>query len=243
MVYTYKTYVKGSQCDPEVKLSVIAVFELIEDSLTELLGSMSIDGVTAMKKYGAMWVFSKNTVRILRRPDWLEKFEVRSFISKHSPLRIFLDTEAVDENGGRLFASRVELCALDLETGRIRRPDTLGFRPEMEDPQPLEGLDFFRFSKVQPVKLESVTVRTMNLDYCCHTNNVEYVRFILNTYPAQHFKEHSISSIEMHYLGQSFEGDTLDIEKLPSEGAEQYFITRSGKNIASCSIVWEPRQE
>ena len=241
MIYTNSTYVRGSQCDPEVKLSIIAIFELIEDSLTELLGSMHIDGVTAMKKYGAMWVFSKNTLRIDRRPDWLEKFEVKSYISKHSPLRLFLDTEATDECGNRLFASRVELCALDLETGRIRKPDTLGFREEMENPEPLKDLDFFRFSKTQPEKLESVTVRTMNLDYCSHTNNVEYVRFILNTYPSAHFREYGISAIEMHYLGQSFEGDNLDLEKLTNDGSEQFFITKEGKNVASCSIEWKKR--
>ena len=241
MIYTKHEYVRGSQCDPEVKLSVVSVFELIEDGLTELLGSMHIDGVTAMKKYGAMWVISKNTVRIRRCPDWLEEFDIRCFISKHSQLRLFIDFEASDKQGDQLFSARVEICALDLETGHIRKPDSLGFLVEMEHPQPLEGLEFFRFSKTAPRKLESVTVRTMNLDYCSHTNNVEYVKFILNTFPAEHFKEQRIGSIEMHYLGQSFEGETLDIERLDAEGADQFFITREGKNVASCSIGWIKR--
>ena len=45
----------------------------------------------------------------------------------------------------------------------------------------------------------------------------------------------------MHYLGQSYEGEVLDIEKLGGEGPEQFFITREGKNVASCSIEWEKR--
>ena len=241
MIYTKNEYVRGSQCDPEVKLSVISVLELIEDGLTELLGSMHIDGVTAMREYGAMWVISKNTIRIRRCPEWLEEFSFRCFISKHSQLRLFIDFEAIDKNGEPLFSARVEICALDLETGRIRRPDSLGFRIEMEHPQPLEGLDFFRFSKTAPQKQESVTVRTMNLDYCGHCNNVEYVKFILNRYSAKHFTEQRISRLEMHYLGQSYEGEVLDIEKLGGEGPGQFFITREGKNVASCSIEWEKR--
>ena len=71
MVYEKQTYVAGSMCDPKLKLSVIASLEMLEDTLTELLSGMHIDGVTAMKKYGAMWVFSKNTVQILIRPEWL----------------------------------------------------------------------------------------------------------------------------------------------------------------------------
>ncbi len=237
MIYTKQCTVTGSSCDPEVKLSVIAVFNTVEDCVTELLGSMGIDGVTAMKKYGAMWVFSKNNIRIFRRPEWLEEFEVRCFISKHSALRIFVDTEARDKAGQPLFRSRVEICALDLETGKIRKPDTLGFRTEMEHPEPLEGLDFFRFPKEPADTLESVTVRTMNLDYCSHTNNIEYVRFILNTYPSEELRERAIEHIEVHYTGQTFEGDVLDIGRLGRDGRELFFITCRGKPIVSCSIA------
>ncbi len=239
MIYTKSCTVTGSRCDPEVKLSVISAFETVEDCITELLGSMHIDGVTAMREYNAMWVFSKNNFRIFRRPDWLEEFQVRCFISKHSALRIFVDTEALDKNGKPLFSSRVEICALDLDTGKPRRPETLGFNPEMENPKPLDNMDFIRFSKEPAEKIESVTVRTMNLDYCSHTNNVEYVRFILNTYPLSAFKERALTHIEVHYNSQSFEGETLDIEKLTAGGQEQFFITRSGKSIVSCSLGWQ----
>ena len=237
MVYEKKSYAAGSMCDTEVKLSPIAADHLIEDSVTELMGSLHIDGVTAMKKYGAMWVFSKNLIRIRRRPDWLEGFTVRSYISGHSALRLFVDTEVCSENGEQLIASRIELCALDLETGKIRKPSTLGFTEDMEHAEPLESLAFSRFGKGGGEVIERVEVRSTNLDYCSHTNNVEYLRFILNTYTAEELTRFKEMEIELHYQGQSFEGDELSIEKLTAEDSELFFIRRQDSSAAvTCAV-------
>ena len=132
MIYEKQGYVTGSMCDASVRLSVIAAFNLIEDSVTELMGSMNIDGVTAMKKYGAMWVFSKNLMKFYRKPEWLDKFNIRCFISAHSALRLFVDTEITSETGEMLVGSRVEICAIDLEAAKLRKPQTVGFTEDME---------------------------------------------------------------------------------------------------------------
>lgn len=238
MVYEKESYVAGSMCDPQLKLSVIAALELIEDSVTELLGGMGIDGVTAMNKYGAMWVFSKNNMQIMRRPKWLEKLHVRCYISKHSPLRIFVDTEIGSADGEAFVRSRVEICALDLETGHIRKPVTLGFTEDMEKPEPMPGLDFSRFSKEGTSPVSSVTVRSTNLDYCSHTNNVEYVRFILDTFTSKELQSREIAGLELHYLGQSYEGETLDIGRITGEGSDTYFISRGDEAAVACRIGW-----
>lgn len=81
MIYTKKSYVPASMCDGATKLSPIAVFQLVEDAATELMGELRIDGITAMREYGAMWVFVKNRIHILRRPDWREEFHTRCFVS------------------------------------------------------------------------------------------------------------------------------------------------------------------
>jgi len=43
-------------------------------------------------------------------------------------------------------------------------------------------LEFTRFPKTDAVKIDTITVRSTSLDYCYHTNNIEYVRFVLDTY-------------------------------------------------------------
>lgn len=236
MIYEKQTYVAGSMCDASVRLSVIAAFELVEDSVTELLGNMHIDGVTAMKKYGAMWVFSKNRMKFFRKPEWLERLRIRCFISGHSALRMFVDTEIMSEAGEMLAGSRVEICAIDLEAGKLRKPQTVGFTEDMEHADQAGEYTFDRFPKEPLPFAESVTVRSVNIDYCSHTNNIEYVRFILNNYPAELLSSDKLTGIEVHYLGQTHEGDVLEIESEITGSSDRFNIRCEGKQVIACRI-------
>ena len=242
MIYTKQTYVSGSMCDGKLKLSAAAADETVENAVTELMGDLGIDGIVAKEKYNAMWLIVKNNIRFLRHPAWREEFSVKCFISKHSSVKLNIDTFAVTEGGERLFEARTELCAIDLESGRPRKAESVGFTDDMEH-EPLYDLPFTRFPKGSTEPVENVTVRSTSLDYCWHTNNIEYVKFVLNNYSAAFFKTHELRELEIHYSNQSFEGERLDIKKLSDESGDHFFIKRGNDNIASCRLVWEDERQ
>ena len=66
------------------------------------MGDLGIDGVVAMEKYKAMWLIVKNNIRFVRRPVWREEFTVRCYISKHTAVKLFIDTiiEGTNALGG-----------------------------------------------------------------------------------------------------------------------------------------------
>ena len=239
MIYQRKDYVSASMCDGATKLSAIAIFQLIQDAVTETMGDLHIDGVTAMREYGAMWVFVKNRIQIFSRPAWREQFETRCFISKVTPAKLMIDTEMRTSDGEPMIHSRLELCALDLEKGKIRKTDTVGVTSQMAKMPPLPDISFARFPRTEPESLESVTVRSTNLDYCFHTNNIEYVRFILNTYPAKKFQEQEVTALEIHYGNQTHEGDLIDIGKTTLDDADYFSLTSNGKTAAECMLYWK----
>lgn len=238
MIYEKQSYVTGSMCDGKLQLSVLAADEIVENAVTELMGDLGIDGIVAKEKYKAMWVIVKNNMCFIRRPAWREKFTVYCYISKHSTVKLNVDTIVKDEGGALLLKSRLELAAIDLETGKIRKAETVGFTEDMENPAETEGLEFSRFPKETGELTESVIVRSTSLDYCYHTNNIEYVRFVLNTYGIEQFKQHEPKQVEIHYGNQSFEGEKLDINKLSTEDGDLFNITRDGSLITSCRINW-----
>lgn len=241
MIYRKDTYVPASMCNGETKLSVMAVFQLVEDAVTELMGDLRIDGITAMREYGAMWVFVKNNIRIFRLPAWREPFTIRGFISSHTAAKLQIDTELTDEKGDALVHSRLELCALDLETGRIRKAATVGVTDDIECGEPLPDMGFARFPRAELSCVESVTVRSTNLDYCSHTNNIEYVRFILNTYSAAQLAARSLDRIEMHYGSQSFEGDALQLWRAETAEGDLVSVRRDGASAADCLLRWSEK--
>ena len=114
-------------CDGKLRLSATAADETVENAVTELMGDLGIDGIVAKEKYNAMWLIVKNNIRFLRRPSWREAFSVKCFISKHSSVKLNIDTFALNETGEHLFEARTELCAIDLESGRPRKAESVGF--------------------------------------------------------------------------------------------------------------------
>lgn len=239
MIYTRDNYVPASMCDGSTKLSVLAVFQLVEDAVTELMGELHIDGITAMRKYGAMWVFVKNSIHFFRRPSWREEYGVRCFVSGVSPAKLLIDTELLFKSGEPMVRSRLELCALDLSTGRIRKSATVGVHADMTGSDPLPDLPFTLFPKDVPEPLETVTVRSTNLDYCSHTNNVEYIRFLLNTYPSAKFQQQELGFIEIHYGSQTHEGDKLQISKTTTDKTDYFFISSGTQTAVECMLSWK----
>ena len=238
MIYEKSSYVSGSMCDSKLKLSIIAADEIVENSVSELMGDLGIDGIVAMEKHKAMWVMTKNQIRFLRRPGWREGFVVKCFISWHSLITINIDTVIESESKEVLIKARTELVAIDLESGRIRKIETVGFTSEMEYPEPTEGIELTRFPKEGGEQISKVTVQSTSLDYCNHTNNVEYLRFMLNTYNAEHFRTHEPDLIEIHYASQSFEGEELEIYRMETENGDLFNILRNGTGITSCKAIW-----
>ena len=240
MIYTKTGLVPASMCDGTTRLSALALLQLEEDAVTELMGDLHIDGLTAMREYDAMWVFVKNSVRVFRRPAWREKYRLRSFVSGHSSAKLLIDTElSSTENHEPLFHARLELCALDLQTGHIRKAVTVGVSDDMPCEEALSELSFNRFPKCDSALMETVRVRSTNLDYCSHTNNIEYLRFILNTYAARTFEEREISRIEIHYGNQTFEGDEIAVFKHSDMQTEYFSLVSNGKAAVDCMIVWK----
>lgn len=231
--------VTGSMCDVSTKLSMIAVFQLIEDAATDLMGDLHIDGITAMREYGAMWVFAKNIIHVFQRPSWREGYVIRSFVSGYSSVKLNIDTEILTREGlVPIVHSRLELCALDLKTGRIRRSQTMGIQSDTPCEQPLPELSYTRFPTEDTEKQDTVCVKATNLDYCSHTNNIEYIRFIFNTYRAKELADRDVEQVEVHYGQQTFEGDVLSV-MMHSIGDEDFFSIQSGEEVAAeCRIKW-----
>lgn len=237
MIYEKNGIVPASMCDATTKLSVISVFQLVEDAVTDLMADLHIDGITAMREYGAMWVFVKNAIRIFRRPEWREQYVIRSYISSFSAVKLMIDTEILSQKDqSPLAQSRLELCALDLQTGKIRKASSVGISSETQCFHSVEGLDFSRFPKKESEIVDKVRVLSTNIDYCSHTNNIEYVRFMLNTYSVKELAVNEIEKIEIHYGMQTFENDILSICKSGEDNHDFFAVCSEKGNAVECKI-------
>lgn len=231
-----KDRLPASFCGADVKLSVMGAFRMVEDMVTELMGEQKIDGVTCMREYGGMWVFVRNHIDMLQPLGWMEEYTAVSYISSFTKIRLYIDTVIEKSDGSIALASRLELCAVDLETGRIRKAATVGVG---EKTPPEEAVTEIEYSKEKPVKselIDEITVRSSDIDYCYHTNNVAYVRYFVSQFRTDDLVERPVRSVEVQYATQTHEGDRLSVYRCESGAAEAFTIEKDGQTVVSCLI-------
>lgn len=237
MIFSKQQIISSNFIGADTKLSPIGVFQLVENAVTEGMAAQHIDGLTIKRLYNAFWVFSKNKVKLLASVNWGEAITIESFVSGISAAKLDVDTALKNADGQIMAYSRCEMCPLDLATGRIRRTASVGVDEHIiAEPARME----MAFDKLDCDNLpmaEEVTVRSTNIDCWHHANNVEYLRFIFNTYSVEELLARPLKEIEVNYVGQSFEGETLCIHKRAAGNTDLISITKSAAVILKCKII------
>lgn len=231
-----KDRLAASSCGADVKLSVEGAFRIVEDMVTELMGDQQIDGVTCMREYGGMWVFVRNRIEMPQQLAWMDEYTATSYISSFSKIRLYIDTVLQKADGSIALKSRLELCAIDLETGKIRRSESVGVGEKTPAEEPLFEIAYSKEKPVRGELIDEITVRSADIDYCHHTNNVAYVRYFVDQIGVDDLIEHPVKAIEVQYAAQTHEGNRLSVCRCSSEN-EAYVIEKDGSKVVSCIIT------
>lgn len=237
MKFICKDKVKSDMTDAFAQLSTFGFFQIAEETVTELMGKLKIDGITAQEKYDAIWVFSKSKLKIYKNIGWNEQYSAIGYISKITSATINIDVEVknkADELCGYL---RTGLCALDSKSGKIRKVSTVGVNDGIQAEPPQTDLHFSKFSTYNLSESERIKVRYTSIDYAGHTNNKEYIKFILNTYTVNELKTKPIKEMDVVYINQSYENDILTVFKGCDNGMDFFEIQKDGKSVIKCEIV------
>ena len=229
--------VNSCMTDPLANLSVIGCFQIAEETVTELMGKLKIDGITVKKAYNAVWVFAKSKLKVFGNIAWNEQYTVVGFISKVTRVSIDIDVEIKNKSDELCAYLRVELCALDLQSGKIRRVSTVGVDDSIQTETPETDLSFSKFDAENLPEVAQVKIKYTNIDFAGHTNNKEYIRFALNTFSIQELTMCPIEELDIVYVNQTYENDDLTILKSSDRVGAIVAIRKYDKLIAKCKIV------
>lgn len=234
-----KQKVSASITDSLADLSVIGIFQTVEDAVTELLGELKADNITMKKADNAIWVFAKNRIKILKNIAWNEDFYTVCFISSITRATVNVDIAIKNQSEELCAYSRVEMCVLDMQTGQIKRISAVGIADRIMPEKPETDITFTRFDREELPEYGQVQVKYTNIDFSRHTNNIEYIRFMLNTYSVRELETRPIKEMEILYTNQSFEDDVLTIRRGSLEGKDVFLLQKEDKVIVRSEIVFE----
>ena len=228
--------IPASICDPFVRLSVKGVFDLTQDYLTEMLGSLSLDGVSLREKYGCVWIFTRNRVEIDRDLMWNERYIAESFISSARGAKMTVDTVLKDMQGNICVYSRVEMCVWEPAAEKLRRIRDVGVTSDEHVEAPERDISFSRMKHEGLSEIDRVIVKAGDIDFIRHTNNVSYVRFVMDTYSVGELGRRPVRAIEVRYANQTHEGDELTIRKAVQDGRELFDIMNGDIVAVECEV-------
>ena len=193
-------------------------------------------------RYGLVWLYSKFRARVFEKVPYGEKVEMKVWAE---PLRSSVRLTPVLEiryEGRLAFQGRLEACLANLETGAIARISDIemgedAFGPALEE---LPGFTRLPRQLPQGEKAWEYRVGYSDLDINHHMNNQRYIPLFMDAFDSAFWKEHPVRELEIHYLNQSYEGETLTVLGQQEEkGSRLVALKEDGTPAANAWLGWE----
>ncbi|MBQ9102939.1 MULTISPECIES: acyl-ACP thioesterase domain-containing protein [Treponema] len=237
LIYKQPRKVSASFMDCTAKLGLSQVVSMIQDNLTECFGHLNADNYRFNKDYNAFWVFTKTKVHLERRPDWIEVFDAATFPINNAVFRTDVNSIFTDKEGKTLLTANTECCCLDLTKHRpIRLTDTDFPKSDFPAPVFTDKFQRFSFETSEDDFVYSTQVRNQLMDMSNHLNNTEYVKMGIGALQADFIKTHELTDLEVHYLGECKELQTLKVYKKEADGNIYVRITESERVVFEMSL-------
>ena len=238
MIFSYTYKVRASDCGLTTNMELVGAFNCVEDICSEYLAALGMTGIYLSKTYGVTWVYTKHKMQIFKPLPWLSPYTLKCFLSKMSKVTTVVDFAFYDESGDLAIYSQLEMCLIDLNTSRISALSAVGF-DKLEVHKSILPGSFSRFAVTNATQKDRVVVKNSNIDCNNHTNNTEYIRLLLDSYPMEHLRTRRIKSIEVNYINQSRLGEELVISVAAEDNCHKVVFTRGDTQIIKCEIFFD----
>ena len=219
LVFQKQRTITSAYIDVSGNMGLAQTALMVQDNMTENFGAIKQDNFVVKEK-GGFWVVSKAKFKFLRRPYWRDKVVTTSFPADNQLIRLNENTVITTIDGEPIIYAKQELCCLSIDRHRPMRLSAVDF-PTEGFPEACMTDEFDKFN-VKPEEYEEVysqKVLPQHIDMSHHMNNIEYVKLALNVFSAADLELCIPSALEIHYLGESKEGQVLRVFRAEHNGA------------------------
>ena len=207
-----------SMCDENSHMSIPAILDMFQDVAGIHADEVGI-GAIELEEKGLFWIVAKLRLRITRRPLVQEMLDAVTWIQPAERVSCERDW-SISKDGETLAYVRSIWAALRRDNGRPAHMS--GFYPDSDFTiAPPDTEAFTRMSKnfEGAELLGEYRIRSVDIDRGGHMNNVNYVRAMLGCFSCAQLAEMDIHELDMQFIQQCYEGETIRFVKRVSEDA------------------------
>ena len=214
MTYQWNVMPLYSQTEADMRIGAASYLRFFQDVSAKHLLSVGKGNDTIPVDYGICWIVSKYRLQILERAGIENDLIVETWIEpEKSKVRLHPNVRISDSTGSVLARGQMELCLTHIAEQLI------ALLPEIEFPFDLCADPGIEHPKVRKLRLHedalepaySRVVRYSDLDNNHHMNNLRYVNVAFDAFTSDFHRQHPVSEVEVEYLGQCHEGDTVNV--------------------------------
>lgn len=235
--YEQSIKVLSSRVGTDLKLGILDALNLLQDNMCEYFEKIGCDGVTMVPKAGCFFAITKTKLKIFSSPRWLDRITLSTDICKLTAVRLNL-INTIAKGDEMCVSSIQEMCAMDINTRKLRTIETTLLPKDIS----VYEIEDSGFNKIDDNfndydLVGTAVIKPTNIDFYHHTNNVEYVRIVLDSFQLEEIESMNITDFEIHYLNESRCGEVLEIYRTQIDCGYIVKLMCNNKTIVKCLIT------
>lgn len=204
-------------------------------------------GFTHLREKNLIWVLTRQFIRMKTFPKWGDTIQVHTWPSGKDRLFHYRDFKILDEQASLIGMATSAWFAIDLITRNPQRPDA-HFHVKIEDD--CERVLPDKLNRLRTIKSADGTtpihVKYKDLDVNEHVNNARYIEWILESFPYEFQKAHTLKEVEINYLTEALYDEILAVN-YEKRGNLEYFhnIVRNQdkKELCRARTLWQLNEQ
>ncbi len=201
--------VRSYEINPDGCVSLLEICNYLQESAGNHARMLGV-AVDQLLEKDMTWVLSRMHVKVAEFPKWGETVCVKTWPAEVNRLFAIRDFELCDMQGRQIGAATTAWILVNIAKKRpMRLPqDIREFHPE----KPVRALndDFPKLPIVESPDHETdFSVRFADLDLNRHANNAAYVKWVLESAPAEILENHRVTELEIEYKNESVFGEKI----------------------------------
>lgn len=228
--------VDASLTDVNIQFGVLPALTVAQDNMCEYFRQIGCDGITMIPVCNCFFVLIKSKIKFFDFATWLDEIKATTELVDKSKIRVSVQTD-IESNGQRLATCVHQMCAMDATERTVRAVNSTLMSDELQTTkESLLSFDRMSFDLTEEDFVFSHIVNVDNLDFYKHTNNLQYVRFMISALSLDFVENHIVDDFEIHYIAESRYTDELKLYRRIEEDRVLFQINK-GDNCITKAVL------
>ena len=231
---------------PDGRLNMYSLFNYMQDIASDHAVKLGF-GRDDLMRDNRFWVLSRMYARITEWPLWEETIIVRTWPNGTDKLFALRNYDVMYSDGRHIASGTSSWLILDRTTKKVQRPDSIlsQYRQILtSNNSPLRYASKIEPSAEDGLNSDMFRIKVSDIDVNLHTNNVQYLKWVNDSYKLDFIMRNVPQSAEINYLAESLFDEEIFVRTSFEKAGDTFynhsvFRVSDNKELCRIRIEWK----